>query len=683
MRQYRNKTSKKMKVNPLLIIIAFLSSCIMSEEVNGPEKEILQDDSFAYETISTSGINIQLNTQDEEPLKKIGIRIWDKSPLEGGNVIFKAITDNDGVINADYNFPTSVEKVVLEINHIGMPNYLKVPVSSLNTGVVISGTQHNLEPLEDAKIPNTSNSEEQGRISGRVSNVSFQALGSYNFLGVPDFLEDRDQITAGLLEYINASLPEGQPVPEYHPSYLSDESETNINITQEADVWMTFVHEGAGYRNMLGFYTYETGNPPQTVSDIEEVKIAFPNASFRFSGGGLRSGDKVKLGRFQPGTSIGFILLANGWRGEMTQGLHQVYSNKHLNPEPDEDLRHHTVLLWDEENELFLIGFEDLNRSTGSDNDFNDAIIYITSNPVEAISVENVNPIDKPIDADGDGVSDIYDEFPEDPRYAYSYSYPGESTFGTFAFEDQWPGFGDYDFNDLVIDYRYNQFANGTNRMVTLESEFVIKAIGAGFQNGFGIQLDVSSSQISSISGNDLDGDLFELNANGTELGQSKAVIPVSDNVHKSFGTMGFVNTDPNMEYLIPDTIRVLTNFVSPMELSGAGVAPFNPFLVINQTRGREVHLPGYRPTDLVDTDYFGEGNDGSDPAAGRYYKSKNGGLPWGMNLPVPFDYPMEKTSIRKSYNHFDSWVNSDGFSFMDWYQKKPGYRTDSNLYRK
>ncbi|WP_425390679.1 LruC domain-containing protein [Ekhidna sp.] len=672
-----------MKVNHLLFVTVLLSSCVLSEDVKGPENPTLNDD-FAYETIATSGIHIQLKTQDEDPLQKVKVQLWDKAPSEGGNVIYKAITDNNGSISADYNFPTTLEKAVLEISYIGMPNFLMIPVSDLNDGVVINGTDHEYETVDASNASSSQSAAGRMNTSGaRTSELpNFQALGEYDKDGKPKYLEKRDKISKTLLEYINASLPEGQPVPQYHPSYLSDDTENNLNIIDEADVWMTFVHEGAGYRNVLGFYTYETGNPPNSVNDIETIHVAFPNASYDKEGGKLKSGDKVKLGRFEAGTSIGFVLLANGWQDKITGGHHQVFSHKHLNPEIEDDLKQHNVMLWDDENEVFLMGFEDLNRSTGSDDDFNDAIIYLSANPVQAISLENVNPVDKPIDADGDGVSDVYDEFPNDARYAYVYSYPGEDSYGSFAFEDQWPGFGDYDFNDLVVDYQYRQLANGTNQMVELESEFVIKAIGAGFQNGFGIELNISSSQISSVSGSELSNDLFVLDGNGTEAGQSKAVIPVSDNVHQSFGTNGFVNTLPDQPHLEPHTITVNTTFSSPVDLNDAGIAPFNPFLVINKTRGREVHLPGYTPTEKVDSAYFGEGNDASDPGNGIYYKSKEG-LPWGMNLPESFDYPNEKTNIRDAYNNFDMWILSDGFSFMDWYQQKSGYRTASKIYNK
>lgn len=215
-----------------------------------------------------------------------------------------------------------------------------------------------------------------------------------------------------------------------------------------------------------------------------------------------------------------------------------------------------------------------------------------------------------------------------------------------------------------------------------MEMKFVIKAIGAGFNNAFGLQLDLTSDRIASVSGNDMFDNLLSLNSNGTEANQSKATIIVSDDTHQTVGKNGLYNTNPDIDYLEPDTMTVSVAFDVPMSSSDIGNAPFNPFLIINKERGREVHMPGYDPTDLVDTSFFGQANDGSDPSQDIYYKSK-AGLPWGMNLPISFEYPEEKVDIRSAYNFFNSWARSSGFSFMDWYTDKSGHKNGDKLYRK
>ena len=109
---------------------------------------------------------------------------------------------------------------------------------------------------------------------------------------------------------------------------------------------------------------------------------------------------------------------------------------------------------------------------------------------------------------------------------------------------------------------------------------------------------------------------------------------------------------------------------------------PYNPFIIISQNRGREAHLPGYAPTDLVDNSFFGTADDNSDPSRGDYYKSKTS-LPWGINLPESFVYPEESVDIRKGHLKFNDWAKSSGYSYMDWYRSIDGYREVGKLYTK
>ena len=52
--------------------------------------------------------------------------------------------------------------------------------------------------------------------------------------------------------------------------------------------------EGAGYRNSVGYYTYDTGSPPTTVDDIDTAYSVFPNFSNYASGGGKKSSHKLE-----------------------------------------------------------------------------------------------------------------------------------------------------------------------------------------------------------------------------------------------------------------------------------------------------------------------------------------------------------------------------------------------------
>jgi len=231
-------------------------------------------------------------------------------------------------------------------------------------------------------------------LSIAISAQNYQFLGEYTSDGTPLYLENPGDIVSGeTLQMIDNSLPESYPVPDYNPHYISSGYDTDVQLDSMADVWVTFVSEGAGYKNVLGFYTYDINNPPATAPQPEDITIIFPNASALYSGGGLQVGDKVKLGTFPAGTGIGWVLLANAWNSTTSTvgyGHWQLYSNPDYNPESEETLRYHNVLLNDPTNERVILGFEDIRRDYGScDNDFNDAIFYITANPYTALRTVN------------------------------------------------------------------------------------------------------------------------------------------------------------------------------------------------------------------------------------------------------------------------------------------------------
>ncbi|MFL9844623.1 DUF4114 domain-containing protein [Flavobacterium rhizosphaerae] len=233
-----------------------------------------------------------------------------------------------------------------------------------------------------------------------IFSQNYQFLGSYNQLGVPDYLLENDEVSPATMAMIANALPEGYPVPQYNPHYITSGYDTDIELLSAADVYVTFVKEGAGYKNVLGYYTYNINEPLTTAPAPEDITIIFPNVSEGGSGGGLSAGNKVKIGTFPAGTGIGWVLLANGWNNtQVTQGLWQLFSNPNFNPEANPDLRHHNVLLADPDNERVLLGFEDIRRDYSScDNDFNDAIFYITSNPYSAMSLRNMPDVETATD---------------------------------------------------------------------------------------------------------------------------------------------------------------------------------------------------------------------------------------------------------------------------------------------
>lgn len=66
-------------------------------------------------------------------------------------------------------------------------------------------------------------------------------------------------------------------------------------------------------------------------------------------------------------------------------------------------------------------------------------------------------------------------------------------------------------------------------------------------------------------------------------------------------------------------------------------------------------------------------------PEGFEYQTSR--GLPWTIQLPVSFDYPLEEVPVPSAHLKFIDWVESGGASFDDWYESKPGYRDVNDIW--
>lgn len=674
-----------------LIMISFYSckkdNVINNENDDDSEinsmKDLEIEDSFNWETTKEVSINIETKTNDGQALQYVRLSIYDAyNHDENPNpkqvkLLHSGFTNANGVFTANIKVSAQLDSIFVEPNYIGLNHVAALDISSGSANYtfgnqITKGSTKSLFYLGSGKT-----------IKSGKNN--YLTLGSWNSSGVPNYLTTADVVTQSLLADINASLPEGTELPTSHPQYLASGNEANIVLQDSCDIWVTFVHEGAGYKNVLGFYTYNVNNPPSSVNDINNMTIAFPNVSFSGSGGGLNSGDKVYIGSFGAGTVIGWFIIANGYNSSsqsINGNAQHYYSNSNLNPETNASNKQHMVLLQDANSNKLIMGFEDLFREGYCDQDFNDAVFYATANPIEAVVTNDVPELDTPGDQDGDGVSDKFDDYPNDDTKAMNNYYPAENEFGTLAFEDLWPSQGDYDFNDLVLDYQFNSVTNGDNKIVEVKSKLVPRAIGAGLHNGFGFEMDLNPSDIASVTGQSINENYISLASNGVENSQTKATIIAFDDAYDvlQFPGGNFVNTVPGETYVTPDTLFIDISLNSPKTLNEVGSAPYNPFIMVNRTRGREVHLPGYPPTDLADNSLFGTGDDNTNLSTGVYYKT-NGNLPWAMNLPSSFVYPKESSSIINGHLKFGQWAQSNGFSFMDWYEDKLGYRNNNNLY--
>ncbi|WP_396591921.1 LruC domain-containing protein [Allomuricauda sp. R78024] len=264
-------------------------------------------------------------------------------------------------------------------------------------------------------------------------------------------------------------------------------------------------------------------------------------------------------------------------------------------------------------------------------------------------------------DTDGDGITDSNDEYPDDADKAFEQFTPSKYGWGTLAFEDLWPFLGDYDFNDTAVNYRFVAVLNADNMAVQLDIHFEVTSDGAGLINAFGIELEsIAPSLIESVTGTVLTEDFINVASNGVEQGQNRAVIILFDDNHAMLN--------------VPKTVAI--KFTTPITTTQLGLAPFNPFIIVNGDRGKEIHLPNrFRTTLGVNDTTVGGVNRDED---GNY--KTDTGLPWAINIMHNFKPPKENIPVNQAYNFFNEWATSGGTLFQDWYKDSAGYRNESVL---
>ena len=673
-----------MKSKTLLLPAIALTVLSCSKDIDSPSqntpmlseniKELQIPANFSFETAKEVQASVNVKGIHNNALSGIKVSFYTADPSNGGVLLSSGFTTSSGDLNMPVRVPAFISELFVEVHTAGIGTQKTVAVSK-NINIDFGG-RNGKRALQSNKMTGTANItpiKENYYYMGSFSNGEDE--------GIPNYLEPvADVLSQDFLNDVTASLPERLDVPTNNPNYLTVGNELDVVIDDRSDVWITMVSEGAGYRNALGYYVFDSNNPPATANDIDSIFIILPNSSLSTSGGGLLAGDKVKLGTFEGGKTISWVLFQNAWTGTgVNVDKVKYYSRIDFNTaESDPTKRQHTVQLADIGRELLLNGFEDQTRSGSSDNDFNDVVFYVTANPWSNVNIGGIPPITPQADCDNDGVSDESDDFVCDPLRAIRNTYTG-----TLAYEDLWPAQGDYDFNDMVIDYNIDHIINGSNEVVEIEADWTIRAIGAGFRNGFGFSFDnLAPNSIASITGQNLNDGLVSTTSNGTEQGQSDATVIAFDNVFNVMPNAGtaFVNTVKSDASVAPVTLSNKITFSSSQDQSLVGLPPYNAFIFANATRGREIHLADKAPRDLADMSLFGTGSDATDAGSEYYYKTSNG-LPWAINITESFAYPVEYTPINEAYSNFAVWATSGGSLNTNWFTDEAGNRSNEKIY--
>ncbi|MBU41891.1 MAG: LruC domain-containing protein [Spirochaetaceae bacterium] len=246
-------------------------------------------------------------------------------------------------------------------------------------------------------------------------------------------------------------------------------------------------------------------------------------------------------------------------------------------------------------------------------------------------------------DADGDGIPDSEDHYPNDPERATVVRVPAEG-FYRVAYEDLYPKRGDADFNDYVVEVFHEQDLNAAGDLVELRSYYTHIAKGAGYNHTLHLAFPAAISGQATVVRKDAAGAELETVSEALSSGNALQLLGRSD------GTLASSNTARNQDYAPGHSAELTFLPDSPVALATLGKAPYDLFIKVLNT-GHEIHFAGK---------YFNE--DGSD----RYIDSA--GFPWALMVPDYWQWPYERANIHDGYPDFDDWYLSAGADFQNWY---------------
>ncbi|WP_164683968.1 LruC domain-containing protein [Vibrio maerlii] len=511
---------------------------------------------------------------------------------------------------------------------------------------------------------------------------------NYSALGKPnDTYSIADSLPQDVLANVYSMLPEGTYV---NTDFIAPERYSNIDIDDElngaefATAKVTFLNEGAGYRNVLGYFVYDTNNPPESIQDISEHTIIFPNTS-KAPDGGMVEGDTIELSaELSAGQTLAFFIIPNGWGwsgsynniSSLGPWGTPLYSHSLLNPETTSNLRRHNVAFLDSQNEFLVLGFEDIVRP-GGDNDFNDLLFTVEITPFTAIDGVNT---------DGSTDSKYEPLVQQDSDITLTSVYPSGDSYATIAFEDRWPLMGDYDFNDVVWRYQITEQLNGQRAVKNITFDYTLQAMGAGYSNGYGVHLP--GVDLANVADTTLTVNGVPVEHSIIKQGEADLVLVVSEdlkvdlqNVDELSGECKFYRTQSQcIDIQTPGALQyqLYVEFTEPVSRDTVGYPPYDPFIFAAQYMYHgdftseapgfswQTHLKQFSGTNGMNAAFFNTFDDKSDGLA-SFTTANN--MPWALNIRDDWNHPMERVDICEAYLGFDDWVVSSGESQNEWYK--------------
>ena len=220
----------------------------------------------------------------------------------------------------------------------------------------------------------------------------------------------------------------------------------------------------------------------------------------------------------------------------------------------------------------------------------------------------------------------------------------------TLAFEDLYPRVGDGDYNDMVVRYHVQENYNAQQQLETVSLKFEPLARGAGYVHSFNLSLDGEidkTRNATAITTPAFEGDAL-ISVTYTTPGNEGRTISGLD---KEDDITIFHNTLASLERFA--NVYDRADWVEPKFTAQVDITLANPELNLFSDRGTE-SLNWYRP-------YLSVKNTGMDIDLANV-NPDNGmidadGNPFGLMVPVTWEWPLERVSIEDAYPYFSEYA--------------------------
>jgi len=487
-----------------------------------------------------------------------------------------------------------------------------------------------------------------------------------------------DEVRDGLYAQACAALNSGTTCKKTY------RAAADMTLREASKVTITALGSFTCWNSSLGYYYYDDQHIPTKPTDVNIIML-FPNTqdglrdlSWDYQGNiGTTRGDVVQL-KYYPhiasngadkyadadevfpmGTKIGFILKPNSWSnlGSDFCSIKDPTSSK--------------PTYWNKKMNIWAASTDGVSRALDSG--------YRVPNPEGkartakfAYAPNGENGEKYTIISMEDACDDEdYDDliFALNPAKAFTevpqVEYEKTTIYGVYAFEDLWPSRGDYDMNDVVLDFKhemnfyYNEkdAKDSQNGLVNKETFYMTTYHNTvELKDGLAFKLVPKVAAKSIVMKKILPGETEAKTANFRKDGDVYYII---DDVKSELGATYIFEVTYNKAW------------------ANESLAEFEPFVYREQEDGTqwEVHLPNHAPTSKMDFSLFHTDDDVSEPDQGTYYV-RNSIYPFAFYLAnAKAEYFMntilqegDNKPIDVFYPGFRRWSTTNGAENPDWY---------------